>query len=272
MKKLKTACPSPRRARFSGRGTTFNLSELRPNIKPFRLHWFSRLRSTNDHAVALRKQRKLFAPAIVLTSHQLAGRGRASNTWWSGAGSLTVTFILPAHESRPPHQVPLIAGLSVRDALAEHAGIDDIQLKWPNDLLHQGRKLAGLLCERVDGIDLIGVGVNVNADLRHAPRDLRDRITSLSTIARLEFDMTALLIDLARAIHKNLSHADEPPFNQILREYSRHNALLGKAISVTAIPGEPPLRGTCEGLDRIGRLLVRTRAGVTRVIAGHVTM
>ena len=86
----------------------------------------------------------------------------------------------------------------MRDALAQHSGIDDIQLKWPNDLLHKGRKLAGLLCERLDGIDLIGLGVNVNADLKDAPCARRDSLTSLAAIAKLQFDMTALLIDLAR--------------------------------------------------------------------------
>src|SRR5204862_3131112 len=98
----------------------------------------------------LRRRGKLYAPAIVLTSHQIAGRGRGSNAWWSGSGSLTVTFVLPVHEHSLPHQVPLIAGLAVRDALAKHCGLDEIQLKWPNDLLFAGKKLAGLLCERVD--------------------------------------------------------------------------------------------------------------------------
>src|SRR3954453_14661495 len=140
--------------------THFQLDRLRRSIKPFRLHFFTRLRSTNDHAAVLRKHGKLFAPAIVLTSHQLAARGRGSNTWWSGDGSLPVTFVLPVQEHRLPHQVPLIAGLAVRNAIAAHSGIEDIQLKWPNDLLHSGKKLGGLLCERLDRVDLVGLGLN----------------------------------------------------------------------------------------------------------------
>src|SRR3954471_4200014 len=152
------------------RSSSFQLDQLPRTIKPFRLHFFTRLRSTNDHAAALRKRGKLFAPAIVLTAHQLAGRGRGSNSWWSGPGSLTVPFVLPVHEHRLPHQIPLIAGLTVRNALAAHSGIDDIQLKWPNDLLHNGKKLAGLLCERVDRIDLIGLGLNVNLEMKQVPK------------------------------------------------------------------------------------------------------
>jgi BirA family transcriptional regulator, biotin operon repressor / biotin---[acetyl-CoA-carboxylase] ligase len=251
-------------------GAQFDLSRLRSEIKPFRLHFFTRLKSTNDHATKLRKQQKLFAPAIVLTSHQIAGRGRGSNTWWSGDGSLTVTFVLPVQDHRLPHQIPLIAGLSVRNAIASHTGIEDIQLKWPNDLLHRGKKLAGLLCERLDHVDLIGLGVNVNVDLKRVPKALRDRVTSLSEISNLKFQMTDLLVDIARVLHQNLSRRDEPPFSAILREYDRHHSLVGKKVSIIGVPGEPPTIGTCIGLDSMGRLLVRTRSGTSHIIAGQV--
>jgi BirA family biotin operon repressor/biotin-[acetyl-CoA-carboxylase] ligase len=254
------------------RDDSFDLARLRKSIKPFRLHYFTRLRSTNDHAAALRKHRRLFAPSIVLTSHQVAGRGRGSNTWWSGKGSLTVTFVLPVHEHRPPHHVPLIAGVALRNSLATHSGIEDIQLKWPNDLLHRGRKLAGLLCERVDGVDLIGLGLNVNVDLKQVPKALREKVSSLRSISGVSFDMTALLIDLAKSLHQALSHRDEPPFAEVLREYDRHHALNGQRISIDGVPGEPPLAGICVGLDRMGRLLVRNRSRVSHVIAGQVIL
>src|SRR5207248_8273542 len=130
-------------------GSAFELARLRRELKPFRLHFFPRLRSTSDHAAALRKRGKLFAPAVVLTANQTAGRGRGTNTWWSGPGSLTVTFVFPVEAHLAPHQIPLIAGLAVRDAVADLTGDTSISLKWPNDVVHDDRKLAGLLCERV---------------------------------------------------------------------------------------------------------------------------
>jgi BirA family transcriptional regulator, biotin operon repressor / biotin---[acetyl-CoA-carboxylase] ligase len=254
------------------RSNSFHIDALRQQIKPFRLHFFPRLKSTNDHAIALRKRSKLFAPAIVLTAHQLAGRGRGSNSWWSGAGSLTVTFVLPVQEHRLPHQIPLLAGLAVRNAIAAHSGIDDVQLKWPNDLLHHGCKLAGLLCERVDRVDLIGLGLNVNVKMSDVPRQLRQRVTSLAGIAGVSFDMTLLLADIAHALHQNLSRRDEPPFAQMLREYDRHHALVGKRVSITNVPGEPALNGTVIGLDSMGRLLLKGRSEISHVIAGQVQM
>src|SRR5437870_1421856 len=100
-----------------------DLGRLREQSKPFRVHFFPRLRSTNDHAAVLRKRGELFAPAMVITGRQIAGRGRGSNSWWSGPGCLTATFVMPVEEhlarAGGAHQVPLVAGLAVRDAAAE---------------------------------------------------------------------------------------------------------------------------------------------------------
>jgi BirA family biotin operon repressor/biotin-[acetyl-CoA-carboxylase] ligase len=259
--------------------STFNLTRLRAQVKPFRLHYFSRLRSTNDHAARLRRAKKLFAPSIVLGSHQLAGRGRGENRWWSSQKSLTLTFVLPISEHLQPQQIPLIAGLAVRNALEELTGVDSIQLKWPNDLLHADRKLAGLLCERVQNADLIGIGINVNHTAQALPARLRAQSTSLLQLTGAAMDMNAAVAALARHVHTRLSRHNDQHFGAVLREYDRYHALVGRRISVTpntrnAEPsnGSQPLTGVCVGLDRIGRLLLRDRgATVHRIVAGHVS-
>ncbi|MBC8105072.1 MAG: biotin--[acetyl-CoA-carboxylase] ligase [Anaerolineae bacterium] len=268
----------------------FNLASLRKRIKPFRLHWFSRVRSTNDHAARLRRAGKLFAPSIVLASNQIHGRGRGANRWWSGEGSLTLTFVLPVAEHLQPQQVPLIAGLAVRNALAEISGADSIQLKWPNDLLHLDRKLAGLLCERVRNVDLIGVGVNVNVPGRKLPPRLRDHATSLLQMTGASLDMNDVVATLARHVHSRLSRHNDHHFGAILREYDRHHSLVGRRVAVSAAPiatslrddvdnpnrdkpRDKPLTGVCVGLDGTGRLLLRDRSSTLhRIVAGHVSL
>ncbi len=256
--------------------TAFHLARLREQLKPFRLHWFPRLRSTNDHAATLRRRRELFAPAVVLTGHQVAGRGRGGNAWYSAAGALTVTFVFPAEEHLRTHQLPLIAGLAVREAaerlldaaLPHHR--PEVQLKWPNDVLCGGRKLAGLLCERIDRVDLIGVGLNVNLDIGRAPAPLRPRITSLSHETGDTLDMTEALITLARALRQRIVRRGERLFAAFLQEYDRHHALVGRQVIVAGENGAPPLSGRCEGLDDQGRLLLHRRGQLHRIIAGHV--
>jgi len=254
------------------RTSGFDLSRLRTQIKPFRLHWFPRLRSTNDHAAALRKRGELFAPAMVLTGRQLAGRGRGSHTWWSGPGCLTITFVIPIEEHLAPHQVPLLAGLAVRNAAAEIAQDQRVALKWPNDVLYDGRKLAGLLCERVHKADLVGLGLNVNLDPRKAPAALRERITSLASITGREFDMADALVAVARHLRTTLLHRDERLFSHFLHEYDSHHALVGRRVSVIN-NGGPPATGKCEGLDSTGRLLLRDRnRTLHRIVAGQVQL
>jgi BirA family transcriptional regulator, biotin operon repressor / biotin---[acetyl-CoA-carboxylase] ligase len=250
--------------------SAFDLKRLRRDVKPFRLHWFSRLRSTNDHAALLRKRGELFAPSIVLTSHQIAGRGRGANSWWSGKGSLTVTFAFAIDQHLAPYHIPLIAGLAVRNAAAELTGNDEIQLKWPNDLLFHGRKLAGLLCERISNADLIGLGMNVNVNNRLIPKSLKTNIVSLDEIAGQPLDMTAILSAIAKHLHRMLSHRDEQSFAAVVKEYDRHHALLGRRVVVEGSGEEPSITGTCQGLDEMGRLLLKDRRITHRIIAGHV--
>jgi BirA family biotin operon repressor/biotin-[acetyl-CoA-carboxylase] ligase len=249
----------------------YALKHLKPALKPFRFHYFPRLRSTNDHAARLRRAGKLYAPAVVLTSKQIAGRGRGSNTWWSNPGVLTVTFAVPIHERLVPHELPLIAGLSVRNAAAELTGDTSIGLKWPNDLLHDDRKLAGLLCERTSNVDLVGIGLNVNVDPADAPKSLQNQITSLLAIAGKPLDMTDVLISVAKHLHHNIRRRLELPFSAFVREYSRHDALAGKTVSLAA-GNEPVVTGRCEGIDNNGRLLIRQRGKVIPIVAGMVTI
>jgi len=265
----------------------FNLGRLREGLKPFRLHFFPKLRSTNDHAAALRKRGDLFAPAIVLAGRQTAGRGRGANTWFSAAGSLTVTFVLPVDETLAAHHLPLAAGLAARNAAAEIAGNEDVRLKWPNDLVFAASprsgspgkppypllKLAGLLCERLDSVDLIGIGLNVNRPARAIPKGLRDRTICLQQIAPggRPIDLTTTLVVLARQLHTTLIRRSETPFPALLREYDRHHALVGRVVTVRS-PHEPAITGRCEGLDDAGRLLLRHRSRVHRVVAGHVEL
>src|SRR5438309_11614840 len=109
--------------------TSFDLDHIRHQIRPFRLFWFPRLRSTSDHAAELRRRGELFAPAMVLTGHQTAGRGRGANSWWSRPGVLTGTFVFPIHDSLAPHQIPLLAGLAVREAVAPFVLGTGVKLK-----------------------------------------------------------------------------------------------------------------------------------------------
>ncbi len=255
----------------------------------------------------LRRRGTLYAPAVVLTGRQTAGRGRGSNLWWSPRGCLTATFVWPIDEQLQPQQLPLIVGVAVRRAAVELTGDDSIQLKWPNDLLFRDRKLAGLLCERIDRCDLIGLGLNVcpgwdglEADRRprlaapatgrvhprrvaaaakrqhraqvEVPRGLLDKVTSLSAIAGRAIGMNETLITVGRHLHQLLSRPDDRNFPKLLAEYDRHHALIGRTVSIVTGQDQPAVTGVVKGLDNTGRLLLKTKTGLERIVSGQVNL
>src|SRR6201999_4473584 len=110
----------------------YDIAGIRERIAPWKLHFVASCRSTNDLAARMRREGRLFAPAVVVTPRQTAGRGRGANKWSSDPGTLTATFALPVDETHPPHHLPLLAGLAVRDAAAVLLGSGSaIRLKWP---------------------------------------------------------------------------------------------------------------------------------------------
>lgn len=258
--------------KLHNRPSTFNIRALRLSLRPFRLHWFPTLRSTNDHAAALRRRGTLYAPAVVLTGRQTAGRGRGSNLWWSPQGVLTATFVWPIDEQIQAQQLPLIVGIAVRRAAVQLTGDDAIQLKWPNDLLHRDRKLAGLLCERIDRCDLIGLGMNVCPDRAALPKGLQSRAVSLSDIAGRTIGVTEAASTVAQHINQVLSRPGDRNFVTLLEEYDRHHALIGRKVSITTSADETQISGIVQGMDSTGRLLVKKGRTTHRVISGQVNL
>lgn len=247
---------------------TYEIDRLRRETKPFRLHWFPTLGSTSTHAARMRREGRLVAPAIVLTARQTAGRGRGNNVWRSPAGVVTVTFALSHHDTLAPQHVPLVAGLVVRDVVAEF-GLTDAKIKWPNDVWLGEKKVAGLLCERIDRIDLIGIGLNVELRPGDLPGDLAPRATSIAAATGVRVDRNDVLIALAKRLHATFADA-RTSFAAALPSLRAHDALAGRQVRVTAADGVT--LGRADGIDAEGRLLVCTPTGTAAIVAGSVSL
>lgn len=247
---------------------------------PRQVEFFQQLGSTNDWA--LHRARGLPGdasagerlPLLVWALEQTAGRGRRSNRWWSGPGALTFSLVLdPAEVSLPQELWPRVSLLVARaalEALRQFWPQGAWALKWPNDLYLQGRKLAGVLVECAPGrrpLLVVGVGVNVNNSLRHAPAELRQTATSL-------IDQTGQAVPLAEVLRCFLEHF-RPLWQQagsaelsLPGLWEPYCLLRGK--SVTVQDDRSRVEGTCVGLDEDGALLVQTPAALQRVVAGTV--
>jgi BirA family biotin operon repressor/biotin-[acetyl-CoA-carboxylase] ligase len=236
---------------------------LARRLAPAHVHVFARLRSTNDYAARAVEDGDLKPPALIAASRQTAGRGQHTNTWWSDAGSLCVTFVLPADPAMPLGQVPLRAGLAVAEVVAHCLPRARVQVKWPNDVFVDGRKIAGLLCLRRRDADLIGIGLNVTTDLRHAPRPVRVLATSLHQHTRNPPRRDDVLCRVWTSV---LAWR----IGETWREaYDQRHRLHNQRIAVTS--AQITRHGICRGIDHHGRLLLDAGGDLVGFTDGSVT-
>jgi BirA family biotin operon repressor/biotin-[acetyl-CoA-carboxylase] ligase len=201
---------------------------------------------------------------------QTAGRGRRGSTWVSNAGNLYATLLLT--EPSPPEcapQLSFVAALALHDAVADCAPQLGplLQLKWPNDLLLGGAKLAGILIEggseRTFAV-AIGIGVNCAGH----PSDTAYPATDLAAAGALVAPDQVFSALVASMVRRLAQWARGEGFSGIRADWLKRAAGLGEAIRVRLPKRE--FSGRFEGLDEAGRLLVDGPAGVTAVTAGEV--
>lgn len=221
--------------------------------------------STNDEA---RKWAQKDAPdgATVVADHQTAGRGRLGRNWHSPPG---VNLYLSQIHRGPfdhPTRLPLLGALAAREAVGKHLPPDlTASIKWPNDILVDKHKVAGILCELVDEIVIIGIGINVNMTENDFPKDLRHPATSLRILRGNEQDRDAVL----KTVLDRLNYWRNNP-GLLIDSFTQHCMTLGRKVEVN-LPGWQPFTGTAIRLDEKGALIVEDESGVAHCIeAGDV--
>jgi BirA family transcriptional regulator, biotin operon repressor / biotin---[acetyl-CoA-carboxylase] ligase len=251
-------------------GKTYDLKRLQTRIRPLRLCHAPVITSTSDWARQEVESGRLQAPALMLADSQSAGRGRGTNTWWSAAGNLAATFVISQNPHLESGLVPLLAGLAVRRALVRLTACQELALKWPNDLVLGHRKVAGLLCQRLQRVDLIGVGINVNAGRPEAPAELRERIASLRELREAVWDLTDVASEVSQDLQQALSVESEKAARDMLDEYTRHHGPTGKIVELVDTDRTSRIVGRCVGIDLQGRLLVQTKQGLHALLTGSL--
>jgi BirA family biotin operon repressor/biotin-[acetyl-CoA-carboxylase] ligase len=260
---------------------------VRNTIFSGNIHHCVQADSTNSIALrgaALASQHPDDTPegAVFLAEEQIAGRGRSTHTWHSERGNgIYCSFLL-----RPPMTpaeslwLSLIAGVAVQDAVREITGLP-ADIRWPNDLLLNEKKFAGILTEMSSEGNkvnhaVIGIGINVNH--QNFPQELSGTATSLAIEAGKKVDRLEIAAALIRTVdreYRALLRAMSSPirtltlrFEPIMRRVeSRSSYALGKMVFVDEDGG---YEGITDGLDPRGFLRVRTEQGVRMVISGSV--
>lgn len=205
-----------------------------------------------------------------LAAHrQTAGRGRMGRSWFSAPGaSLTFSLLWRFAPGTLPHGLSLAVGVALAEAL-EGLGVDSLRLKWPNDLLRDGRKLAGVLVELVPGTPhaaVIGIGLNLRL-----PAAMPDDVRAASAALDDEIEPAVVLATLLAALQDVLDAFAAGGFEALRARWLAHCGHLDAMVSVLS-EFAPPLVGRCVGIDVDGALMIETPVGVQRVLSGEVSL
>lgn len=263
--------------------TSFDLDRICRETFVRQIEFHQEIGSTNTRALQLAPA-DVKCPLLVLAEHQTAGRGRGSNRWWAGPGSLTLSLLFDSREIGIPNErwpwISLTTGLAVSEAIAALVPASEVRLKWPNDVFLNGRKTCGILVETVSsrqGAIVIGIGLNVNNSFADAPPELLAVGTSLFDAASHTFDRTSVLIVVLNDLAERLAMIRDDVSH--LADLWRERCFLqGRTVQIQLNQnhGHPDelglagLTGVCQGIDDDGALLLQTETGVVRCFGGTV--
>jgi BirA family biotin operon repressor/biotin-[acetyl-CoA-carboxylase] ligase len=237
---------------------------------------FDKTTSTNDVVEKLARD-GVKEGAVVFAEAQTKGRGRLGRKWISPPRKGLWFSVLLRPDLRPQAvtQLTIMAATALVRAIQEQSGLW-AEIKWPNDLLLRGKKVAGILTELSAELDrvkwvVLGIGLNINLNAGEFAPELRPLATSLKIETGRTFDRAALAASILRELDTNYAKISGGDFESVANEWQERCATIGR--NVTILIGDLRLQGRAESLDDDGALILRTQHGrVERVISGDVRL
>jgi len=238
------------------------------------IYYYDAVESTNLLAIELAQQGTPEG-TVVLADQQLSGRGRGTRSWHSpaGVGIYCSVVLRPATAPAKAQLISLMAGVSIVKAIALRTGLSP-RVKWPNDILINDKKVAGILLEsRMSGAQIghsvIGFGINVNNASTDLPENIQMNASSLSMELKEPVDRSTLLIEIFSELERLYHIFQHGDFPIILEQWRHYSSTLGQRVRIWQ--KDEATEGIAVDLTEDGGLLVRLEGGKQIVIhAGDV--
>ncbi|WP_304065957.1 biotin--[acetyl-CoA-carboxylase] ligase [Megamonas hypermegale] len=239
------------------------------------IKYFTTTDSTNNQAKKLALDGAVDG-TIVISEEQNGGRGRLSRSFFCPKykGIWFSVILRPDFLPQEAPKCTLLAAVAVTKAIYDVTGVK-VGIKWPNDILYNGKKLVGILTEmsaemeRINYI-VLGIGIDVNISVEETPEDIRDIMTSLSQITGKKVSRLELLNKLLYHLEQLYIMAQKQSFAPILDEWRKYSITLNQEIKV--ISGNDVTYGEAVDIDDDGALLVKINGQIKRVLAGDVSI
>lgn len=235
---------------------------------------FQETSSTNDIVEKLARD-GVKEGAVVFAESQTKGRGRLGRKWMSPAreGLWFSVLLRPKLRPQAVTQLTIAAATALVRAIHSQAGVIP-EIKWPNDVLLKGRKVAGILTEmsgELDAVQHVIVGIGVDVNLAEFPPELRKLATSLRIETGERQDRAQLAAEILRELDRDYRRVAAGQFEEIAGEWEDRCDTIGREVAILA--GHQRIQGRAEALDGDGALLLRTQHGrLERIIGGDVTV
>jgi BirA family transcriptional regulator, biotin operon repressor / biotin---[acetyl-CoA-carboxylase] ligase len=232
------------------------------------LQVLSQIDSTNEE---VRRNLTLPEGAVFIADQQTHGRGRQGRSWHSeaGTGLYLSTLLKP---NLPPEKLALItlmAGVATVSAIQQQIPSVPLKLKWPNDILLNGKKLAGILCEYIPGTAVI-VGIGINLNQTCFPEAIQTIATSLKLETGSNINRTDIVISLLENLNSTYDEFLQEKRTGLIKKWTNKTDMFGK--TTTVYQKGKSLTGTAMGLDPEGRLILRTEDGKKHALSSGELM
>ena len=258
---------------------SLNIEKLRKKLKTTwlgkNLHHFMETDSTNNVAKALAEQ-GAEEGTIIIAETQTYGKGRLGRKWESPKGGVWLSIILkPKLKMREIVKINLLAAVAVAKTIREEFKLN-AEVKWPNDILIDRRKVCGILTEAVSEGDrakyvILGIGINANFELAALPETLRATATSLKEILGKEVDREKFICNLLKNFEVYYEKFKEGKTDLILNDWRKLSCILNRKVQISDY--KKKFEGLAIDIDKDGYLIVKLNNGILKkILSADVTL
>ena len=231
--------------------------------------------STNNKARQLAEEGAVEGTRVVAVE-QSAGKGRRGRSWVSlnGTGVWMSLLLRPDFPPECASALTLVAAMAVEEGIFQATGLEG-KIKWPNDIVLEGKKVCGILTEmstEMESIHFVVVGMGINVEVREFPEEIRETATSLVLHTDKDVNRAALAAEVMAAWEKYYERFLQTlDMRLLIEEYNQKLVNLGREVKVLSVAGE--YMGVSLGINESGALLVKAADGKVReVVSGEVSV